>query len=129
MMTCLLVLAVGGPIYAAPVLDDMAAQAAANWPVYTGLSQAKRVVSDVLAAPEVGPEVAWIIRYDGGGWAIAAGDDLLLPVYAYSAFETFPEDDNPAINVILEQMSQRLQIIETSDRATLADIAAAKPAA
>jgi hypothetical protein len=110
--------------WADPVTMGEARLAAENWPVYTGLAQEARKVSNIFPAPGVGADIAWIVRFEGNGWAIAARDDILLPIYAYSPSEAFPEEQNPAIDELTNIMSRKLQVRKSLDPATRANVMA-----
>ncbi len=88
---------------------DKTRQAAENWPVYMGLEEEGRKASEILPIPDLDAGTVYHVSFEGGGWALAAGDDLLLPVYAYSPTGDYPVGDNPAKTALYAMINRSIE--------------------
>ena len=103
-------------IVARPMSESEVRAAVETWVRNTTPEARPEAVVESMEPYAAGGEiVAYIARLSGGGFCLCGLDEILLPVYLYSAHGTY-DPDNPGYQCVLSQMTERALMVREWER-------------
>jgi hypothetical protein len=118
----LLAIFIGNDAPCAPVTASQASQAVSNWLARHGgpLLAADRTAGTTATTPQAdasGTTLYYIVPLTGGGFVLAAGDDAVEPILAFSATGSpSAAPEGPLAYFAANDLSQRLRAVEQTAR-------------